>query len=293
MASFVPLSSIEIAAAILFAVAVVHTFSTKYFEHLAHVNKAHAGLWHLLGEVEAVFGFWAVVLLAFMAVQLSPADAIAYLDERDYTEPAFVFVVMVIAASRPILVFAEAVLRFVARSLPLDPTVSFYFVLLSAGPLLGSFITEPAAMTLVALLLRDRYFARDAPARFKYATLGVLFVNISIGSVLTPYAAPPVLMVAGAWGWDFAFMMNAFGWKAAIAVVVNAAVATCLLRGALRRLPADGVDRRSTAFRRRSSPFTSRSSPASSSPPIIRWCSLPRSCFSSASPRPIPATKVR
>jgi hypothetical protein len=239
MPSFVPSSPVEIAAAILFALAVLHTFSTKYFEHLAHVNRAHAGLWHLLGEVEAVFGFWAFVLLAFMAIYFSPANAVEYLNGLDFTESAFVFVVMVIAASRPILVFSTAVLRFIARLLPLSRVMAFYFVALSIGPLLGSFITEPAAMTLTAFLLRDRYFAKDAPSRFKYATLGVLFVNISIGGVLTPYAAPPVLMVAGTWGWDFAFMLKSFGWKAALAVFVNAAATTYLLRGALRRLPAD------------------------------------------------------
>ncbi len=238
----VPPSPVEIAAAVLFALAVAHTFSTKFFEHLAHVDRTHAGLWHLLGEVEVVFGFWAMVLLVFVAAHLSPADAVGYLNELDFTEPAFVFVVMVIAASRPVLAFSGAVLRFVARRLPMPDAVSFYVVALSIGPLLGSFITEPAAMTLSALLLRDRYFAKDAPARFKYATLGVLFVNISIGGVLTPYAAPPVLMVAGTWGWDMAFMMKTFGWKAAIAVFVNAAAATYLMRATLRRLPADGTD---------------------------------------------------
>ena len=49
----------EIAAATIFAIALLHTFSTRYFQHLAHVQPAHAGLWHLLGEVEVVFGFWA------------------------------------------------------------------------------------------------------------------------------------------------------------------------------------------------------------------------------------------
>ena len=59
---------IEITGAALFALAVLHTFSTRYFEHLAHTRTAHAGVWHLLGEVETVFGFWAFVLLLFMAL---------------------------------------------------------------------------------------------------------------------------------------------------------------------------------------------------------------------------------
>jgi hypothetical protein len=67
-----------------------------------------------------------------------------------------------------------------ARALPLERGMAALFVSLSIVPLLGSFITEPAAMTLAALMLRDTLFSR-ASARLKYAALGVLFVNVSIG----------------------------------------------------------------------------------------------------------------
>lgn len=230
-------TALQVAATTLFAIAILHTFSTKYFEHLAVVQPKHSGLWHLLGEVEAVFGFWAMVLLVFMAVHLTPPEALTYLESRDFTEPAFVFVVMVIAASRPILDFAALVMSFLSRLLPLPSTIGYYATLLSVGPLLGSFITEPAAMTLTALLLRERFINHAAPLRFRYATIGVLFVNISIGGVLTPYAAPPVIMVAERWGLDLQFMLTTFGWKAAIAVIVNAAAATYLYRSYLNKLP--------------------------------------------------------
>jgi predicted cation transporter len=91
-------------------------------------------------------------------------------------------------------------------------------------------------MTLAALILRDRFYALPISSRLKYATLGVLFVNISIGGTLTPYAAPPVLMVAATWGWDLPFMLVSFGWKVAIAVGVNALAATFLFRRELRAL---------------------------------------------------------
>ena len=221
---------VEIAATVLFAVAIVHTFSTKYFEHLAHTQPAHAGLWHLLGEVEVVFGLWAMVLVLVMVALQGTGDAVAYLESCNYTEALFVFVIMVIAASRPILALAGHSVRAAARTLPLPDSVATFFVILFLVPLLGSFITEPAAMTLGALLLRDRYFARPVSSRLKYATLAVLFVNISIGGTLTPFAAPPVLMVAGKWGWDLAFMAGTFGWKAAIAVGINALVVTFVYR---------------------------------------------------------------
>lgn len=226
--------------AALFAVAILHTFSTKFFEHLAHTRPAHAGIWHLLGEVEVVFGFWAMILIVMMFATDGATVATQYIDSRNFTEPMFVFAIMVIAGTRPILQTAMAGVRMVARTIPLPGSTGFYFKVMALVPLLGSFITEPAAMTLAALILADRIFAQGISSRLKYATLGVLFVNISIGGTLTPFAAPPVLMVAGKWNWDIAFMMSMFGWKAAIAVAVNALGATLLFRKELGQLsPAD------------------------------------------------------
>jgi hypothetical protein len=114
--------------------------------------------------------------------------------------------------------------------IPINRSVAVYFLCLSAVPLLGSFITEPAAMTLAALMLRDGYFRQQLSNRLKYATIGLLFVNISIGGTLTNFAAPPVLMVAAKWQWDTLFMLSHFGWKAAFAVFVNAATLTWFFR---------------------------------------------------------------
>lgn len=226
--------AIEIIGAALFALAVVHTFSTRYFEHLAHTRTAHAGLWHLLGEVETVFGFWALLLLAFMALSLGWSSATEYLDSRKFVEPMFVFVIMVMAGSRPIMQLASDAVGGAGRALPLAPGAASFFLSLSLVPLLGSFITEPAAMTLAALMLREVLFSRDVSARLKYATLGVLFVNISIGGTLTNFAAPPVLMVAAKWQWSTAHIFSILGWKALIAVLLNAALLTYLFRRQLR-----------------------------------------------------------
>ncbi len=230
-------SHIQIIGACLFAVALLHTFSTKYFERLSHTRPAHAGLWHLLGEVEVVFGFWAFVLMVVMFAVEGKATATHYLDTRNFTEPLFVFAIMVSAASKPILQAAGWVTRALARALPLAPGWSFTLVVLTVVPLMGSFITEPAAMTLAALLLRDGLYNQPISSRLKYAVLGVLFVNVSIGGTLTPYAAPPVLMVASAWGWDLAFMFLHFGDKAALAVLINATGLVLLFRQELKALP--------------------------------------------------------
>ncbi len=221
---------IEIIAAIVFAIALLHTFSTPLFLRLAHRSKRHEGLLHLLGEVEVVFGFWAAILLLLMALAASGDSALAYAESRNYTEPAFVFVVMVIAASLPVLTAVMRLVNRLARLIPVADRTAKAWLCLALVPLAGSLITEPAAMTIAAMMLAPQVFHRDMPERLKYLALGVLFVNISIGGTLTSYAAPPVLMVAATWGWDSAFMLKAFGWKAALAVLINATAITWLLR---------------------------------------------------------------
>jgi len=236
MASDFPDASwMEIVGAALFFIALVHTFSTKFFEELARRHPTHAGLFYLLGEVEVVFGLWATVMVAFMAMLTGGAQAAEYAGSRQYTEPLFVFVVMVIAASRPVLELVRAAMQAIARMVPLPDTVVLLWLGLAVVPLVGSVITEPAAMTLAALMLRPLVFTKAMREPQKYAALGVLFVNVSIGGTLTSYAAPPVLMVASAWQWDSAFMLRNFGWKAALAVCLNATLLVVWLRPYLPR----------------------------------------------------------
>jgi hypothetical protein len=232
-------SVIEIVATALFALAIAHTFASSYFAHLGRRFPAHAGLWHLLGEVEVVFGLWAGVLIAIMFIYAGRTRTLLYIDRRHFTEPLFVFAVMVVAASRPITSSVRdgvhRLARWVAKPLPMEGALLLYFLTLSVIPLFGSLITEPAAMTLTALMLRDTFLSHTMPERVKYATLGVLFVNVSIGGVLTPYAAPPVLMVANTWRWDLAFMMMTFGWRSILVVFINAFVVSYLFREAIIR----------------------------------------------------------
>jgi hypothetical protein len=223
---------------VLFIIALLHTFATRMFEVLARRHPRHAGLFHLLGEVEVVFGFWASVLMVVMAMVEGGDAALDYAESRHYAEPLFVFVVMVVAASRPVLEAARALLRLLAHLVPARTEVAQAWLALALVPLAGSLITEPAAMTLAALMLSPTVFRQGMPEWLKYGALGVLFVNVSIGGTLTSYAAPPVLMVAGTWGWDSAWMLLHFGWRSLIAVLFNASVITLLLRTHLRPLDA-------------------------------------------------------
>ncbi len=230
----------EILATVFFALAVLHTFSVKRFAHWAHQHPKGSiaeNLLHFLAETEVVFGLWAAALFAgIAALKGSVHDAVVYIESLNFTEPKFVLVVMVVAATRPVVKLAEAFISFFARLLPLHESLAFYCAALSVGSLLGSLITEPAAMTLLAILLKRRYFDRGISLRLAYATLGLLFVNVSIGGTLTHFAAPPVLMVAAKWEWDTLFMLTHFGWKAAASCLVSTALVAFVFRKELLSL---------------------------------------------------------
>ena len=234
---------IEILASVLFGLAVLHTFCVKRFAHWAHQSppgsvKQH--LLHFLAETEVVFGLWAAALfLGIAVVKHSVANAVQYLDGLNFTEAKFVFVIMVVAATRPVVTLAERLIALAARLLPVPESAAFYMAALFLGPLLGSFITEPAAMTLLALVLKRRYFDRGISRKLAYATLGLLFVNVSLGGTLTHFAAPPVLMVAAKWNWGLAFMFEHFGWRAAAACALSTGMVAAGFWKELKALPVE------------------------------------------------------
>jgi hypothetical protein len=222
----------------IFGLAILHTFAAARFTALAHrVQARHAEgqrrlgrppmpsvlgeVLHFLGEVEVVFGLWAIVLFVAVSAWFGWHTAAYYFNGTvNYTEPLFVIVVMALASTRPIIGLAERALRVIARIGGCTPA-AWWVTILVVGPLLGSFVTEPAAMTICALLLARQFYDLQPSARLKYATLGLLFVNVSIGGTLTHFAAPPVLMVARLWNWDTPFMLSHFGWRAVAAIIAS------------------------------------------------------------------------
>ncbi len=233
--------SISSLATFLFAIAVVHTFFTSVFRKLANrypEGSIAENVFHLLGEVEIVFGIWASIFICLAIATIGLENTVNFLERLRFTEPVFVFVILCIASTRPILIFAKfALLRMSSFVFCFFPKWSReYLALMIFGPLLGSFITEPAAMTVTAILLQDRFYYKISSAKFMYLSLGVLFVNVSTGGLLTHFAAPPVLMVAHAWNWDTAYVFMTFGWRSMLSVVCSASVAAILLRTDLLRL---------------------------------------------------------
>lgn len=236
-----PSQSMQGLATVFFALAVAHTFSVKYLAALARrfpAGSVGENLLHFLAEVEVVFGLWAALLIAVWTTRFGTSSAISYLDGINFTEAAFVFVIMCMAATRPVLDLCRQGTLALANLLPVPRRMALFTATLILGPLLGSVITEPAAMTVTALLLREHFFAEKMSIKFRYSTFALLLVCISIGGTLTSFAAPPVLMVAQIWGWSNSFMFHTFGWRAVLAIVISVVTTAVIFRRELLQEPA-------------------------------------------------------
>ena len=236
--SRIELDPFNAVATAIFLLAVLHTFVAGWFTAASHRLQARhaqhlaaAGLpvqpslaaevLHFLGEIEVVFGLWGLPLLIAIVVSHGWSTATHYVNDTvNYTEPLFVIVIMALASTRPVVTLAESSLRSLAR-LGRGTPGAWWIVILTVAPVLGSFITEPAAMTIAALLLARQFFDLNPSATLRYATLGLLFVNVSIGGTLTHFAAPPVLMVARTWEWTTPFMLGHFGWRSIMAITAS------------------------------------------------------------------------
>jgi hypothetical protein len=247
---------------IIFFLAIAHTFFAHHIRVIANkIKKKHLAkiqektqdpqfkldeklsksisfpgeMMHLLSEIEAIFAIWLVPLFLAITYFFDWNAVQMYVKNRDLTEPMFVVVIMTLSATRPIVELTERCLGFVARLGGGSP-MAWWASILTIGPIMGSFITEPAAMTLCAVLLGKQFYQHKPPRAFAYATLGLLFCNISVGGVLTNFAAPPVLMVAKPWGWTTSHMFFNFGWKAIIGILIANSVYLCFFFKQFKKL---------------------------------------------------------
>ena len=251
----------NLVATLIFFCAIIHTFLTSKFTAISHKweheheekkkqgqvdrHSVHHGaeLFHFLGEVEAVFGIWVIALAGAIFAFYDWNTVVNYISYRvNFTEAMFVVVIMTLASTRPILKLSEMIMWKIANLLG-GTLTAWWFTILTIGPLLGSLITEPAAMTISALLLAHKLYDLEPSEKFKYATIGLLFVNISVGGTLTHFAAPPVLMVAGPWEWGIGHMLINFGWKALLGILISNGVYYLFFRGELAQLQQSYVRR--------------------------------------------------
>ncbi len=219
---------IQFLASALFGCALLHTFCVSFFATLSKkypAGSAHEAFFHLISEVEIIFGFWAFLFLAVWSILEGFAPVIAYQEKLNMTEPLFIFCIMILASTRPVVSITRNLILWLSKILskivPVNPLLVQFFVLFTLGPLLGSLVTEPAAITIVALLLHRMIDEKKIDSPLLYGLIALLFVNISVGGALTHFAAPPILVVARIWNWNLQDVFHGVGVAAISAVVLN------------------------------------------------------------------------
>jgi hypothetical protein len=233
---------IEYLGTFFFFIALLHTLSVSYFGKLAHKfpeGSAQGALLHLLAEVEVVFGFWAFIFLGCWSFIEGLKPVVSYQESLNMTEPLFIFCVMVVASTRPVVSIARQLIllisNFVNKIVKVDKTLVQFFTLLTVGPLLGSLITEPAAITITALLLYRMLGEENKDENLLYGVIALLFVNISVGGALTHFAAPPILVVARVWGWSLSDVFIALGEPAIASVFINTSIFLFLFKKRIKK----------------------------------------------------------
>jgi hypothetical protein len=274
---------LNLVATVIFLAAIIHTFLATKFRRIAHhYQQAYQAIEHLLhdppdlpdpwsgrvheklifraqlfyfmGEVEAVFGIWLIPLFVAIIAFHGWSTMVDYVGNVNVADAIFVVVIMAMASSLPVVRFAETAIAKVS-AIGSGTPASWWLAILTLGPLLGSVITGPAAMTICAILLRHRFYSLKPSMPLKYATLGLLFVNISVGGVLTHFASPPVVIVARIWNWNLVYMLSHFGWKAVIGIILSNLLYLAVFRREFARLAANVPDEEPDQVGRRRIPW--------------------------------------
>lgn len=211
-----------------FILALLHTFLVARLAKFSHKFKkgsAPEAFFHLLSEVEIVFGFWAFLFLILWSLIDGASPVIIYQESLNLTEPLFIFCIMIIASTRPVITVARKMILLISKYLEkvirADTLIIQFFTLLTIGPLLGSLITEPAAITITALLLYRMIDESKIDSQLLYGIIALLFVNVSVGGALTHFAAPPILIVARTWDWGLLDVFTKLGEAAVATVFIN------------------------------------------------------------------------
>ena len=227
-------TTFHLIALCLLVIAIIHTLCVDKIHHFARALEAKQApkrlasrfprsvgvqILYFFAEVEIVFAIWAIPLFLIMAGFHGWHVAIEYINTRDYTEALFVVIVLSLSSTKPIIQCAQKIIHFLAKGFG-GSLSAWWLTLLTVGPLLGSFITEAGAMAIAAVLLSKEFYRFRPSPKLAYATLALLFTNISVGGVLTNFASPAVLVLSHAWHWSNWDVFSTFGWKAMLGIIL-------------------------------------------------------------------------
>ena len=111
-------------------------------------------------------------------------------DTVNYTEPLFVVVIMALASTRPIIRLAESCGAGRRAGLGGGTPGAWWLVILIDRAAAGLIHHGAGGNDHRRAAAGAQFYDLNPSPRLRYATLGLLFVNVSIGGTLTHFAAP-------------------------------------------------------------------------------------------------------
>lgn len=243
-------SSLRTGATVLFFFSVVHTFLTPWFYQRFQVckhkkmifpEKWKKYLWlsecyRLLSRVETVFILWAVPLFLWFLYTEGYKMTISYFNSRNYIFSLFIIIMLLLLESRPIVYLSECIFSSIAKIGKQSPRC-WWWTLMIATPVSSVLLKETGAM-IIATTLLSRSFYRFAPStRFAYATMGLLFSNISLGGLTTGLSSRALFIILPSVKWGNSFILKYFCWKALIAILISTTVYYLIFRKEFARFP--------------------------------------------------------
>lgn len=245
-----------IGSGFIFLLAIIHTFLTpklfflsERFRHKQLIFTESSKKYYMLSEligilskVEIVFFVWAIPLFFLFWISEGFKLTITYFDTRNYSFPIYIMTIVVLTTSKPIIDFADRILTFLAKLGPNTPKM-WWWALLLGSPLIACLVKEPGAMIIGSTLLLRKFYYLTPSRSFRYATMGLLFSNISMGGLLTPVSSRAFMLVQSSLNWKPGFLLAQFSWKAFIAIILSTTIYYVIFRKEFDKLPSTVRDR--------------------------------------------------
>lgn len=243
-------STLRTGATLLFFFSIVHTFLTPWFYNRFQIcqhrktifpERWKKYLWlsecyRLLGKVEIVFILWAVPLFLLFLCTEGYKMTISYFNSRNYIFSLFIIIMLILLESRPIVYLSERIFSSIAKIGKQSPRC-WWWTLMIATPLSSVLLKETGAMIIATALLARNFYKFSPSTRFAYATMGLLFSNISLGGLTTGLSSRALFIILPSVKWGNGFILKYFCWKAIIAMLVSTTVYYLIFRKEFARFP--------------------------------------------------------
>lgn len=248
--------ALQVGASALFFCAIIHIFLTPWLGRLhrlyQHKKMMFPGRWKqylllsecfgFLNKIELVFIVWAVPLFVIFVCCEGYRVAMAYFNSRNYVSSLFIMIMLIFLESRPIECLSERIFSNIAKLGYQSPKCWWWTIMLFA-PLSTFFLKETGAMIIGATLLAKHFYRFYPSSRFGYATLGLLFSNISIGGLLTAFSSRALFIILPSVKWGNEIVIKHFCWKAVLSMLISTTIYYFVFKKEFHSFPRSVVNK--------------------------------------------------